>query len=147
MVKIDFGSGYNPKKGYKTCDFTMLPFLDYISINNKIYDKNGEIKESSISKIRCRNVIHHIKNLDELFYNFNRYLKKNGKLEIIDCREEYYYANWFMDNLWYRYIIPRPEVWFSNEYRNYINICKKYGFKVKSIKYKNEKEIYILKKI
>lgn len=26
---IDFGSGYNPKAGYKTCDVTTFPQLDF----------------------------------------------------------------------------------------------------------------------
>lgn len=146
MLKIDFGSGYNPKKGFKTCDFTMSPFLDYITKNYKIYDKSGEIKEKSVNVFRCRNVLHHIKNIELLIKNFNKYLKKNGKLIIIDCRKEYYYANWCMDNLWYRYVIPRPEVWISNKYRNYKDICLKNGFKLKSVKYKDEKEIYIFQK-
>ena len=29
MLKIDFGSGYNPNKEYKTCDITGSPILDY----------------------------------------------------------------------------------------------------------------------
>ena len=44
MLKIDFGSGYNPRKGYKTCDITYSPFLDYvydIHKNKIIPPKNG----------------------------------------------------------------------------------------------------------
>ena len=37
MLKIDFGSGYNPKKGFKTCDITFSPYLDYV------YDKENNI--------------------------------------------------------------------------------------------------------
>lgn len=29
MLKIDFGSGYNPYPGYKTCDITQGPYLDF----------------------------------------------------------------------------------------------------------------------
>ena len=40
MLKIDFGSGYNPKKGYKSCDITNLPNLDYVYCeeSNEIID-------------------------------------------------------------------------------------------------------------
>ena len=57
---IDYGSGYNPKKGYKTCDFTTNPCLDYNVIDYKIYNKDGELPHKSVSIFRLRNVIHHI---------------------------------------------------------------------------------------
>ena len=37
MLKIDFGSGYNPNKEYKTCDITGAQILNYL------YDKKDTI--------------------------------------------------------------------------------------------------------
>lgn len=146
MLCIDFGSGYNPKDGYKTCDFTMLPYLDYVCNDNKIYDREAEVKQFSVDKIHCRNVLHHIKDLHELLRNFYNYLKPDGELEIIECTEDSYYANYCLDSLWYRYVIPRKEVWFADKYRDYLNIAKEIGFSIKSSIRKNEKEIFVLGK-
>lgn len=147
MLNIDFGSGYNPKKGYKTCDFTDSPSLDFQAKNNRIFSRRGELSNCSVDKIYCRNVIHHIENFKELFDNFYRYIKKNGTLEIIDCRKEYYYSNFFMDRLWYRFINYSPKIYISENYRDYESICKKSGFKLVSKTFNKEKEILIFKKI
>lgn len=64
MLKIDFGSGYNPKKGYKTCDMTLSPYLDFISKDNKIYDKKGEIQKNSVDVIHCRNTLYEVKEVE-----------------------------------------------------------------------------------
>lgn len=143
---IDFGSGYNPKEGYKTCDFINMPFLDYVAIDNRIYDGIKEIEDKSVDIIYCRNVLHHIKDLNSLFQNFYRYLKDDGKLEIIECSKQAYYANWFLDTLWYRYVIPRKEVWFSDKYRNYVEIAKMNNFKILTNDIENEKEHFIFYK-
>lgn len=122
----------------------MLPYLDYVCIGNKIYDRESEINDNVVDRIHCRNVIHHINDLLGLFTNFYRYLKEDGELEIIECTKESYQANYFLDTLWYRYVIPRKEVWFADKYRDYISIAKQIGFKVKTVDTVNEKEHYIL---
>lgn len=147
MIKIDFGSGYNPKRGYKTCDFTNSPNLDYLARGNRIYSRSGEVKENTVNEIYCRNVIHHIKDFDDLFNNFYKYIKKNGKLKIIDCRKDYYYSNFFMDRLWYRFINYSPNIYISENYRDYETACKKAGFILINKSYKEEKEILVFKKI
>lgn len=61
---IDFGSGYNPKTGYKTCDVTTLPQLDFL------YDGKDEIvglREKSVDVFYLRNVVHHIPDLQRTF--------------------------------------------------------------------------------
>ena len=143
---IDIGSGYNPAKGYKTADITEFPNLDYIIKNNKIYSKISELKVNSVDKFRLRNVIHHVKNLDEFFNNLFKYLKKTGIIEIIDCNKTNYFANFCLDNLWYRYIIPRKEIFIADNYRDYTKIAKKSGFNVLKQNIINEKEITILRK-
>lgn len=145
-LKIDIGSGYAPAKHYSTCDITKLPYLDYIIENNKIFNKTRELNNNEVSIFRMRNCLHHIKDLDSLFQNLYKYLKINGKIIIIECRKEFYKANLFLDTLWYRYVIPRNEVWFSEQYRDYIITAKKYNLKVVSSTIDNEKEIIILEK-
>lgn len=61
---IDFGSGYNPKAGYKTCDITTFPQLDFQ------YDGKDEIvglREKSVDVFYLRNVVHHIPDLQRTF--------------------------------------------------------------------------------
>lgn len=148
LIRIDFGSGYNPTKGFSTCDFTNSPFLDYQVIKNKIYNKKGkEILKNSVDEIRCRNVLHHIKNLEDLLKQFFYYLKNNGKLTIIECNKSNYLANICLDNLWYRYVIPRKEIWISNNYRDYRKYCNLIGFKEINNKIYLEKEYSIFKKL
>lgn len=147
MLKIDFSSGYNPKEDYKTCDFTDSPSLDFQAKNNKIFSRMGEISCNSVDEIYCRNVIHHIRNFSDLFNNFYKYLKKNGILKIIDCRKEYYYSNFFMDRLWYRFINYSPKIYISETYRDYELACKNSGFRLVSKSFENEKEILIFKKV
>jgi hypothetical protein len=126
MLKIDFGSGYNPKSGYKTCDVTYAPFLDYVYDQEKseiLYCENG-----SVDEFHLRNVVHHVKDLSAMFECLKRYLKEDGLLTIIDVRKEYFEKNVILDIIWYRYVIPRYEVWFSREYRDYSKVLTKLGF-------------------
>lgn len=146
MLKIDFGSGYNPKKGYKTCDITYSPFLDYVTDGCKIYDKEGELHPSSVDVLYARNTLHHIQDLQPLIQNFYKYLKPNGVLEIIDCRKEYFDKNILLDNIWYRYINKNNNIYISNRYRNYSKICIEVGFKLVHKKFNDEKETTIFKK-
>lgn len=143
---IDIGSGYNPAKGYKTADITGLPQLDYIIKENKIYSNISELKGNSVNKFRLRNVIHHVKNLDGFFNSLFKYLKKDGIIEIIDCNKTNYFANFCLDNLWYRYVIPRKEIFIADNYRDYAKVAKKNGFNVLRQNIINEKEITILRK-
>ena len=140
-LKIDFGSGYNPSPGFSTCDFTGNPMLDFQTKDYKIFcDKSKEIDEESVDEFHARNVIHHIEDLSRLFRMFYRYLKPGGRLVIVDCKEEFFSQNVFLDKLWYRYIIPRKEVWFSDHYRDYIKIAKENGFNLDEHTEDNEKE-------
>ncbi len=144
-LKIDFGSGYNAKEEYKTCDITYLPNLDYVydEDNNKIL----YLEENSVDEFYLRNVIHHMKDMEKEFSCLKRYLKTGGIIRIIDVRKEYFKQNYFLDNLWYRFVIPREEIWFSSEYRNYFDILEKMGFKRESLEYNEEKEESIWRKL
>jgi len=57
-MKLDFGSGHNPKKGYKTCDISGYVDFYFDPINYKI-----NCSDNSFDMIRCRHVIHHIKDM------------------------------------------------------------------------------------
>lgn len=144
---IDYGSGYNPCDGYKTADITGFPNLDFLIINNHIYNKDSELSKSSVDKFRLRNVIHHIKNLNELFEQLRYYIKDNGTIDIVECSKEYYNTNYYLDYLWYRFIIPRYEIWFSKNYRDYISAAESHGFIVTNRFKKDEKEYITLKAI
>lgn len=147
FLKIDFGSGYGLRPGFKSCDFTGSPILDFLSKDYKIFkDIDLEIENGSVDEFFVRNVIHHIKDLRRLFKMFFKYLKVNGRLTIIDCRKEFYSQNVFLDTLWYRGIIPRYEVWFSDHYRDYASIAKEIGFTLNEHYNENEKEVFIFSK-
>lgn len=136
MKKLDFGSGYNPEDDYETCD--IYGYVDYYfdPIEYKI-----EADDKSFDLIRCRNVIHHIKDIKKLSKEFSRVLKTEGILEITEARKEYYSANYYLDYLWYRFVIPRYEVWFCNKYRD----CRDYfdEFDLEHYDTLDEKELFI----
>ncbi len=144
-LKIDFGSGYNHKEGYKSCDITFLPNLDYV------YDEENDkilyLKEESVDEFYLRNVVHHLKNMQKTFKCLDKYLKKGGIIQIIDVRKEFYNENVFLDKLWYRGIIPREEIWFSENYRDYIDLLKQMNYSMEEYKVENEKEVSIWKKL
>lgn len=144
-LKIDFGSGYNPNKEYKTCDITFLPNLDYA------YDQDNKVivgcEYNTVDEFYLRNVVHHIKDLKDTFEMLKKYLKVDGVIKIIDVRKEYFKQNVILDILWYRYVIPRYEVWFSREYRNYFEILEELGFKLVEFSYEEEKEVSVWKKL
>lgn len=89
---IDFGSGYNPKAGYKTCDITTFPQLDFQ------YDGKDEIvglREKSVDVFYLRNVVHHIPDLQRTFTTLKKYLKVDSDDDIIEAlmkgADKYFY--------------------------------------------------------
>jgi len=101
-MMLDYGSGSKPKKGFKTSDFTGAPFLDYHIENLKVIDA----EDHSFDVIWCRNVIHHIPEhqLDDLFTEFDRLLKRNGHLIISEPRADKHMQNLILDIIWYRFL-------------------------------------------
>lgn len=116
-MKLDFGSGHRPQRGYMTCDCTGSPGVDYYF--NPVKYRVMRCRPNSFSTIRCRNVLHHVPDIKKLFIEFARILRPNGYLVIIEPSNSAYPANHFLDTLWYRGIIPRREVWFSPQWREY----------------------------
>lgn len=135
-MKLDFGSGFAPVKGWATLD----------SGANCTFNSIDQIPDNSISKIRFRNVLHHIENMDELFKSLLPKLRKNAKIIIIECRKEFYYANFFLDTLWYRSIIPDLSLYISHEYRDYRKNLEMLGFNIKQQSFKEEKEEVVFAK-
>jgi len=142
-MKIDFGCGYNPKDGYQTCDITGYPQLDYFYDSNQ--NKIIGLEDNTVEEIHCRNVIHHIKDLKKLFIEFKRVLMPNGTIVIIEANRESYETNVFLDKLWYRSIIPRMDIWFSETYRDFIKYIPR-GLKVTSNEIVDEKQIVKISK-
>ena len=118
---VDFGSGYRPYKKYKTCDFNYG--CDFYNIK--------EIPDNSVTLIRCRNVIHHIPDLINLFKEFNRILKKNGRAVIIDCAKDYVKINYILDTIYYKGIAKNNNIWYTSNYRD---ITKFINGKLKVVK-------------
>jgi len=112
-MKLDYGSGYNPKEGYKTSDFTGNPMLDY-----HIHDLRVNCQSELFDEVHCRNVIHHVRpeKLPKLFEEFIRILKVDGRLTLSDPSEDNFHSNKCLDVLWYRFVIPRPDIYIGNKY-------------------------------
>lgn len=144
-LKIDFGSGYNPNPEYKTCDITYLPNLDYV------YDQDNNIilgcTINSVDEFYLRNVVHHLPDMERTFKCLLSYLKHNGEIKIVDVRKEFYKQNVILDIIWYRYVIPRYEVWFSNHYRDYFIVLENLGMKRIDYYIENEKEVSVWKRL
>lgn len=75
-----------------------------------------------------------------------RYLKFGGEIKIIDVRKEYFQKNVILDIIWYRYVIPRYEVWFSRQYRNYFDILNALGMEMIDYYIQEEKEVSVWRK-
>lgn len=123
-TKIDFGSGYNPAKGFLSADVSTNPYLDIHIVDNRMV----EIPDKSVDVIRCRNVLHHVPepNLSSVFNEFGRTLKEGGYLIISEPPSDFFLKNQIMDIIWYRYIIPRYEVHIPIKYVDYMKYVPSY---------------------
>lgn len=135
-MKLDVGSGYNPAKGYKTCDINFG--CDFHNIK--------EVPSGSAEITRIRNVLHHVPNLDDIANDLYRVTKSNGYLLVIECKKDDFDKNKLLDTIWYRSVNIRNEIFISNEYRNYESYLLKSGFTLIKSSLINEKEIKIFKK-
>ena len=99
------------------------------------------LRERTVDEFYLRNVVHHIPDLQRTFATLKKYLKVGEKLIIIDCNKDHYKTNVFLDNLWYRFVDNNNEIFISKQYRDYINVLIKLGFKQLYYKSFKEKEI------
>lgn len=132
MMKLDYGSGSQPKEGFLTSDFIGTPTYDFYVKDYKVVDA----KDNSFDSIHCRNVIHHIpeKDLPILFDEFKRLLKPNGQLIISEPRKEFHKQNLILDIIWYRFLKDDREIILPQEYVDY----KQYLTDFEIIKSENE---------
>lgn len=142
-MKLDYGSGRQPKKGFLSSDFCGSPNYDFYIENYKVLD----IPSYSCDVVHCRNVIHHIpeKDLYKLFAEFDRLLKPNGTLIISEPRKEFHKQNLILDIIWYRFLVYEEKIMIPYKYVDY----KQYLGNFTIVKSKNEfnNEILTLKKI
>jgi ubiquinone/menaquinone biosynthesis C-methylase UbiE len=139
LMILDFGSGYNPKQGFKTCDITSNPMLDY-HFDVETYRINCE--DSVFDYIRCKNVLHHVEDLNRLYKEFQRVLKPNGQLYIYEPNKNGFEANVYLDKLWYN-SINRIEIYIAEQYRDYEKLALQRDF---TLIFKQEKD-YFEKKV
>lgn len=131
-MKLDYGSGLQPKQGFLSSDFVGTPNYDF---HIKNYEVLG-VDDRSCSVIHCRNVIHHIpeEDLPKLFNEFERLLKHNGKLIISEPRKEFHLQNKIQDLIWYRFLSYEKDIMIPKNYVDY----KRYLTSFKIIHSKNE---------
>lgn len=132
LVKLDYGSGLQPKKGFLSSDFCGSPGYDFFIKNYKVLgapDKSCEV-------IHCRNVIHHIpqQDLPTLFGEFKRLLKDDGQLIISEPRKEFHKENLILDIIWYRFLVNDRKIMLPLDYVDY----KEYLTDFEIIKTENE---------
>lgn len=116
-MKLDYGSGRQPKEGFLTSDFCGAPGYDFYIKDYKVLGA----EDHSFDVIHCRNVIHHIpeKDLPLLFNEFNRLLKKDGQLIISEPREDFHLQNLILDIIWYRFLVFDDKIMIPKKYVDY----------------------------
>lgn len=116
-MKLDYGSGRQPKEGFMSSDFCGAPNYDFYIKDYKVLGA----RDHSFDVIHCRNVIHHIpeKDLHILFDEFNRLLKPDGKLIISEPRKEFHVQNKILDIIWYRFLVYDTTIMIPDKYVDY----------------------------
>ncbi|MEK4025415.1 class I SAM-dependent methyltransferase [Sporosarcina sp. FSL W7-1283] len=116
-MKLDYGSGSQPREGYLTSDFVGTPNYDFYIKDYRVVGAASY----SFDTIYCRNVIHHIPNADipMLFNEFKRLLKQDGKLIISEPRKEFHMQNKILDIIWYRFLKYDRRIMIPQEYVDY----------------------------
>lgn len=134
--KLDYGSGGNPKKGFKSSDFCGSPGYDYFIKDYKVIDA----EDKSFDVIHCRNVIHHIpeKDLHILFDEFDRLLKDNGQLIISEPRKEFHEQNKLLDRIWYRWVNINYDIMIPDQYVDYKQYLHKFNITHSHNEFNNE---------
>lgn len=141
-MKLDYGSGRQPKEGFLSSDFCGAPNYDYYIQDYKVLGA----KDKTFDVIHCRNVIHHIpeRDLPVLFNEFKRLLKPDGQLIISEPRKEFHKQNLILDIIWYRFIVNDLKIMLPQGYVDY----KQYldGFEMLAIEDEFNNEIITLRK-
>lgn len=135
-MKLDYGSGRQPKQGFLTSDFVGTPNYDYYIKDYKVLGA----KDHSFEAIHCRNVIHHIpeQDLPTLFNEFKRLLKKDGLLIISEPRKEFHEQNKLLDWIWYRHLVNDTNIMIPDEYVDYKQYLVDFDIVSSQDEYNNE---------
>lgn len=141
-MKLDYGSGRQPKDGFLSSDFIGTPNYDFYIKDYKVIGA----KDRSFEAIHCRNVIHHIpeKDLPVLFREFKRLLQPGGQLIISEPRKEFHKQNLILDLIWYRFLTYDKDIMIPpQEYVDY----KQYltDFELLETEYEHNNEIILCK--
>src|SRR3989344_3743876 len=132
-------------------------------IQSKLENLNSKIKKGSVDVILLIRVLHHIKDLDEAFFTFNRLIKKGGYLILEYPNKKHLKATFlqlFKGNITFPFdIFPKDlrskksirknDLPFVNYHPDFIKeLLKNYGFKiVESRSVSNIRSPYLKKKI
>lgn len=116
-MKLDYGSGAQPKQGYLSSDFCGAPNYDFFIQDYQVLD----VQDESFEEVHCRNVIHHIpkEDLPKLTAEFKRLLKNGGRLVISEPRKEFHKQNLILDIIWYRFLKNESKIKLPTEYVDY----------------------------
>jgi len=144
-ILLDYGSGSKPKKEYKTSDMTGSPRFDFHIQNYRVQDlENGEV-----DSLHCRNVIHHIRpeDLKKVFREFERLVRKGGKLIISEPMEKYFIQNKILDLIWYRFLYYDRDIYLPREYVDFKDFIDKNEFKLLKVEKDNKNEVLTYKRM
>lgn len=135
-MKLDYGSGSQPKEGFLTSDFVGTPNYDFYIKDYKVIGA----KDHSFDVIHCRNVIHHIPKADlpKLFDEFKRLLKHDGQIIISEPRKEFHLQNKILDIIWYRFLTYDRNIMIPNEYVDYKQYLTDFEIVESENEYSNE---------
>lgn len=141
-MKLDYGSGSQPKQGYLTSDFCGISQYDYMIQDYKVIGAQDGMFET----IHCRNVIHHIpkEDLPILVNEFKRLLKKGGRLIISEPRKEFHKQNLILDIIWYRFLKNETKIKLPTEYVDYKKYLNGFDYIASHDEFNNE--IIVFKK-
>lgn len=113
---LDFGSGHQPRRGFQLCDVDGWA-IDYQFDPDRY--RIQDLPDSSVRLLRCRNVLHHVPDLERIMVEFSRVVQPGGNVLVVEAAPEHFAANVFLDRLWYRGVLNRPEIWYAEQYRDY----------------------------
>lgn len=145
-MKLDYGSGRQPKEGFMSSDFCGAPNYDFYIQDYKVVGA----RDRSFDVIHVRNVIHHIpeKDLPILFAEFKRLLKHDGKLIISEPRKEFHKQNLILDIIWYRFLTYDRSIMLPpEEYVDYKQYLVDFDFVESVDEFNNEILTYKKKQI
>lgn len=135
-MKLDYGSGSQPKEGFMSSDYIGTPNYDFYIKDYKVVDA----KSHTFDIVHCRNVIHHIPECDlpRLFNEFKRLLRPDGKLIISEPRKEFHKRNQILDIVWYRFINKNFDIMIPQEYVDYRKYMKDFIIVSEEHEFSNE---------